>query len=288
MAMHNSMIILRFKDFLKKYPLIISIKRIIWKILFIYQVSNFIGRVYVFFVALISLITGTITGKNTVAFKSKSTFFDDGISTRHHVGFLHDENFVKAFNGAFEGVPRSIADPLHGIAWRAHICTWAATQGVALKGDFVECGVWYGFLSRTMCNYVDFANYSGTFYLVDTWGKMPGSHPADHYQEDIFSVVQERFSDTKNVCLVRGAVPEVLTQVKSDRIAYLGIDMNGAIPERAALEYFYDKIVPGGIIYFDDYGWEYPDLRETVDEFFADKPESLLHFPSGNSIVVKL
>jgi hypothetical protein len=47
-------------------------------------------------------------------------------------------------------------------------------------------------------------------------------------------------------------------------------------------------VVPGGIIYFDDYGWGYPDLREVVDEFFYDKPESLLHFPSGNSIVVKI
>lgn len=46
--------------------------------------------------------------------------------------------------------------------------------------------------------------------------------------------------------------------------------------------------MPGGIIYFDDYGWDYPELRHVVDKFFADKKESLLHFPSGNSIVVKL
>ena len=92
----------------------------------------------------------------------------------------------------------------------------------------------------------------------------------------------------KNVSLVRGLVPEVLDQVKIEKIAFLGIDMNGSVAERAALERFYDKIVPGGVIYFDDYGWDYPDLRKTVNEFFEDKPESLLHFPSGNSIVVKL
>ena len=42
------------------------------------------------------------------------------------------------------------------------------------------------------------------------------------------------------------------------------------------------------MIYFDDYGWDYPELVEVVNKFFADKPETLLHFPSGNSIVVKL
>jgi O-methyltransferase len=174
------------------------------------------------------------------------------------------------------------------IAWRAHICTWAANQAIALEGDFIECGVWYGILSRTICNYVDFSRHDGTFYLVDTWGKMPGSHTSSNYQDDIFSVVQKRFSDVDNVQLIRGPVPDVLTQITSSKVAFLAIDMNGSVPERAALEYFYDKIVPGGVIYFDDYGWDFPELRATIEDFFMDKPETLLHFPSGNSIVVKL
>ena len=117
---------------------------------------------------------------------------------------------------------------------------------------------------------------------------MPGSHTSSSYQDDIFSVVQKRFSDVDNILLRRGPVPDVLTQITSSKVAFLGIDMNGSVPERAALEYFYDKIVPGGVIYFDDYGWDFPELRATVEEFFMDKPETLLHFPSGNSIVVKL
>jgi len=64
--------------------------------------------------------------------------------------------------------------------------------------------------------------------------------------------------------------------------------MNGDIAERATLEKYYDKMVKGGIIYFDDYGFGmYAKLRATVDEFFSDKPETLLHFPGGNSIVIK-
>ena len=64
--------------------------------------------------------------------------------------------------------------------------------------------------------------------------------------------------------------------------------MNSSEPELETLKYFYKKLVKGGIIYFDDYGWSYPELRKVVDEFFSDKPETLLHFPSGNSIVVKI
>jgi O-methyltransferase len=63
--------------------------------------------------------------------------------------------------------------------------------------------------------------------------------------------------------------------------------MNSSEPERKALEHFYPKMLSGGIIYFDDYGWGYPELRKVVDEFFSNKPEKLIHFPSGNSIIVK-
>ena len=87
---------------------------------------------------------------------------------------------------------------------------------------------------------------------------------------------------------MRGFVPDILNSIQPRKISYLSIDMNGAIAERKTLERYYDLIVPGGVIYFDDYGWNYPELRNTVDEFFSDKPEKLLHFPSGNSIVVKL
>ena len=155
-----------------------------------------------------------------------------------------------------------------------------------LEGDFIECGVWYGILSKTICEYADFKENQRDFYLIDTWGPLPGSHK--NYQVDVFSQVESRFSMYPSVKLVRGAVPTVLEQIPSTKIAYLSLDMNGGLPELAALKFFYPKIVKGGIIYFDDYGWNYPELRKVVDDFFSDKPETLLHFPSGNSIVIKV
>lgn len=83
-------------------------------------------------------------------------------------------------------------------------------------------------------------------------------------------------------------MPDILPSIPAEKVAYLSIDMNGSEPERIALEYYYSKMVPGGIIYFDDYGWDYADLRKAIDKFLEDKPETLLHFPSGNSIIVKI
>jgi len=212
------------------------------------------------------------------------TYADDGFSTTHHVEFLNDDRFNFSYREALQDVPEHLRGTK--IEWRAHICCWAASQAIHLEGDFIECGVWYGVLSKTICSYTDFGSQNRNFYLVDPWGKMPGSHAG--YQEEIYDIVKKRFAKWPNVILVKGLVPEALSRIPSQKIAYLSIDMNGSEPEKAALEYFYDKIVPGGVIYFDDYGWSYPELRDVVNKFFADKPETLLHFPSGNSIVVKL
>ena len=121
-------------------------------------------------------------------------------------------------------------------------------------------------------------------------GEISGFHSNDNYSEDIYDLVRERFSKYPNVNFIRGIVPDILSVVdpKVKKIAYLAIDMNGSEPERSTLELFYDRIVPGGIIYFDDYGWGYPKLRKVINNFLKDKPETLLHFPSGNSIIVKV
>jgi len=172
------------------------------------------------------------------------------------------------------------------IDWRLHIVTWAASQCLHLEGDFVECGVWWGWLSRAMCHDTNFGSSNKSFHLFDSGGA-EGSH--DNYQLDIFESVQARFKPYSDVKFHRGMVPDVLKQADMiDRIAYLSLGMNGGIAERQALEVLYSKVVKGGVIYLDDYGWNYPILRTELADFLKDKPEKILHFPCGSSIIIKL
>jgi hypothetical protein len=215
-------------------------------------------------------------------------FVGDELLTTHCVDFAQELKFKYSIENCYEGVVESLAcSARKDLLWRYHICSWAAKRCCSIDGDFVELGVWYGLLSHVMCNYIDIDKTNKTFWLVDSWGKIEGSHPNPAYEKDIYHIVNERFRKWKNVKLIRGLVPEALNEISSSKIAYLGIDMNSSKPERLALEFFYDKIQPGGVIFFDDYGWGYPELRYEVDDFLKDKPEKLLHFPSGNSILIK-
>ena len=47
---------------------------------------------------------------------------------------------------------------------------------------------------------------------------------------------------------MKGRVPESLEAVEIESVAYLSIDMNIVEPEIAALEYFWDKLVPGALV----------------------------------------
>lgn len=233
------------------------------------------------------------TGQRNIIDRGEASLMADEMATTRYVAFMHDDKFRSSYENAFSLIDKKTTDSIRitNVYWRAHIVTWAAKQAIKIEGDFVECGVWWGFLSKIICDYTNFEQIKNKrFHLIDTWGD-PNHENLENktkYTDDIFHLVKERFKKYPNVNLIRGCVPEILEEVPIKKIAYLSLDMNGYIAERATLERYYDIITPGGIIYFDDYGWGYPKLRETVDEFFKDKPETLLHFPSGNSIVIKL
>ncbi len=181
-------------------------------------------------------------------------YADDGIMTSHYPDtFMKDPRFVACYDSAVRA-GLAIAEDIH---WRAHTIVWAAMRGKALEGDFVECGVHKGFLSKIAMDYIDFRKLPKTFFLVDTYeglvekyltkeekemGKTGGGY------ESCYGQVVDTFNSYTNVKLVKGSIPDILPEVMSKNIAYLSIDMNCVLPEIAAAEYFWHKLVPGAAI----------------------------------------
>lgn len=270
-----------------------NIKRIVKKNKFIIKLYTFKLRKFSRFFSLILAATKEFTKpfpldhNKLVITKKESTFFGDGVATIRFSEHLTSGKLFEAYEGAWDGVNSNwLTKTKVDIRLRAHICTWAANQVKELEGDFFEFGTYFGILPMTICRYLNFEDLNKSFYLYDTWGPLTGHHKS--YPDDIYELVKLRFEKYKNVHLIRGLIPDSIQHQKIGKIAYMSLDMNSYEPERAVLDLLYEKVVTGGIIYFDDYGWgEKSKLRETVDEFFEDKRETLLHFPSGNSIIVK-
>lgn len=78
----------------------------------------------------------------------------------------------------------------------------------------------------------------------------------------------------QNVSLVKGNVfdtlPNYLVENPETRIAFLHLDMDVKEPTVFALNELYARVVPGGLIVFDDYN-AVKGATEAVDEFIAQK-----------------
>lgn len=246
---------------------------------------------------LAALWRGIRLGARSLGLKvlwSSLRYQQDGLATEHNADFSRDARFVRAYTlGRATGSWRG-----REIQWRAYVACWAAEHASRLPGDMVECGVYRGGLSRTVIEYVGFGRLPKTFFLLDTFCGIPEDRilPEEHRlgrglerYEECYEDVVRTFAHYPNVTIIRGPVPDTLSQVTTERVCYLSLDMNSAAAETAALEHFWDKLVPGAIVLLDDYGFrDYAPQKYAMDAFAAERGISILSLPTGQGLIVKV
>ncbi len=88
--------------------------------------------------------------------------------------------------------------------------------------------------------------------------------------------------------IVKGDIPESLSEIKSEKISLLSIDLNCAAPEIAAAEFFWDKLVSGAAIVLDDYGWAKHIVQKHAFDAFAERKKvAILSLPTGQGLIIK-
>jgi len=220
----------------------------------------------------------------------------DGLRSVHNHEFMLDPFFRRAYA---RGVLAAKED--YHWHWRVHVGLWAAYSASKLKGDFVECGVNRGFLSSAIMEFLNWDSLNRTFYLMDTFCGLDERYVSDEeikrgvleraisesYTTSVESV-RDNFSQWKNIRIIVGAIPETLCAVEAENVAYLHIDMNCAPPEVAAFNYFWERLVPGAFILFDDYAYRgYEPQKVAMDAAAATKDLKVLSLPTGQGLLIK-
>jgi O-methyltransferase len=226
-------------------------------------------------------------------YRARDAYFQDGLLTVHNSEFRRDPKFCEAYRlGHATG-----SWGRQNVEWRAYICCWAAWSLRDKPGDFVECGVNRGGLSRTVMHYTDFDQLNKRFWLLDTFEGLPehlisederrrGILPGGY--APCYEHVVETFREIPRVEIVKGVVPDTLPKVTSDQVCYLSLDMNNAAPEIAAADYFWDRLVSGGIVVLDDYGWaKQINQKIAFDRFAAQRGVKVLCLPTGQGLIIK-
>lgn len=185
---------------------------------------------------------------------------------------------------------------------------YAATRYVAhneLAGDFVECGVWRGGSVMLMVETLMRHRHAPRdIWLYDTFSGMtpPGAEDvqemsgrtaseilSEHTRttDDPFWGVSPRDVVERNLRatsypserfhLVEGDVQSTIPANAPGQAALLRLDTDWYASTRHELLHLYPRLVSGGVLIVDDYGY-WRGARKAVDEFFESlRPRPLLH-----------
>jgi hypothetical protein len=236
-----------------------------------------------------------------VVHKARGRYAQDGLFTLHSDCFRSDPAFRAAYDRGIEA--SGGIDP--GFEWRVHVALWAAQAALHVPGDFVECGVNAGFMSSAIMRKLDWNRVGRRYYLIDTFdGPVLSQFSLEEVQKGRLALarraleagayvsdmerIRSNFAEWRNAILVQGSVPEVLDGMDFKATAFLHIDMNCALPERAAFEFFWDRLSPGAIVLFDDYGYYGHDCqRDAIQTVARERGAEVLCLPTGQALIIR-
>jgi hypothetical protein len=167
-----------------------------------------------------------------------------------------------------------------------------------LRGSTAECGVLYGVGSAVICKTLADTYRDGEHHFgFDSFQGLPEPGAADRTQfawQQKGSLAVESTSASQMLgefpfCrLVKGWVPESLGPAADSSFRLVHLDMDLYQPTLGALEFFYRRLVPGGVLVLDDYGhMTCLGVRQAVQEFFATRPEPVQETVCGVGVVFK-
>jgi O-methyltransferase len=247
--------------------------------------------------SLLKYVNLKVVHRDTLSLnKTSLTYATDNLFTYNNADFLKDKLFAEAYDLAKKVDNNRLLKNLD-IQWRLHILCASAYNALKLEGDFVECGVGSGIFSRAIIHYTNFQKTEKKFYLLDTFNGLDSKYSSSKEllkskSMDYHKSYEEVLQTFKgfNTKIIMGSIPETLSMIDTEKICFLSIDMNAAIPEQAALAFLWNRIVPGGYIIFDDYGYgnqAYIEQKKVHDFFAKSKQQKIFTLPTGQGLLIK-
>ncbi|NLD57876.1 MAG: macrocin-O-methyltransferase [Methanomicrobiales archaeon] len=159
-----------------------------------------------------------------------------------------------------------------------------------VPGDIAEVGVYRGGSAKIICS----AKGEKNLHLFDTFEGLPRVDEIDMvwpFYEGKFAAsfedVKDYLKSDPRVHFYKGIFPETAGPVEHVRFSLVNLDVDCYESTKQALEFFYPRMNPGGIILSHDY-INAPGVRKAFDDFFEGRPEPVLETAGSQCLVVKV
>lgn len=180
-----------------------------------------------------------------------------------------------------------------------------------LAGDFVECGVWKGGNIILLKKLLKKFNLQKKIYCFDTFEGMvtPSSHDFnynnksaqtmydDHIKKKIgfamcsLNEVKKNIiknTTVDNIVFIKGKVENTLKNKKNlpKKISILRLDTDFYESTKVELEILFPRLVKGGVLIIDDYGF-WKGAKKAVDDYFGDYRQFLHYVDHSCRLLIK-
>lgn len=166
------------------------------------------------------------------------------------------------------------------------------------EGSFLEIGVWKGGTSALIAKKIQDLGLKQKLFACDTFSGVVKVTEKDLYykggehNDTNFEHVQNLFMELKlnNITILKGIFPDETGEfLQNEKFRFCHIDVDIYESAKDILEWIWDKTVLGGIIIFDDYGFETcSGIRDFVNEQKKLKDRFVIHNLNGHAIIIKI
>jgi len=161
-----------------------------------------------------------------------------------------------------------------------------------ISGNFAEVGVYRGNTSKIIHALAP----KTLLYLFDTFEgfTIKLSQNADkRFKDTTIDILKKNMGDLNNVKIVKGLFPDTVRGLENECFSLVMIDHDKYKPTLLELNFFYQKVFPGGYIFIHDYNNPFEsnaEVHNAVNEFMKDKIEKIVQIPDkwGSIIIRKI
>jgi O-methyltransferase len=178
---------------------------------------------------------------------------------------------------------------------RCWILLQVMRQALALPGHFAEFGVFRGGTALLAAEVLRDAHDNRPLHLFDSFAGMPTTSTGEPFAKGDFGQTSEAAVRDlvapagANATIHAGYIPDTFRDAGISQLAYAHVDVDLYQSVVDCIEFVYPRLVAGGILIFDDYGFpSCTRAREAVDKAFATLPENPIYLPTGQAMVIKL
>ena len=165
-------------------------------------------------------------------------------------------------------------------------------------GALLEVGVWRGGTGALIATRAAVCGIGEKVYLCDTFsgvvkaGERDSEYRGGEHADTTRGAVEGllRGMRLENVEILEGVFPdETGARVAGDRFRFCHVDVDVYESARASVEWIWDRMVPGGVVVFDDFGFRSTDgITRYVEEQLERRDRLVFHNLNGHAVLVKL